>query len=69
MVSTVQEIEQLKECGISDFLYSVAVVPSKLHSWVILIYLLYQEYKFYTEGKRFNQNNFFAFYEFKRNSK
>ena len=30
MVSTVQEIEQLKECGISDFLYSVAVVPSKL---------------------------------------
>ena len=30
MVSTVQEIEQLKDCGISDFLYSVAIVPSKL---------------------------------------
>ena len=30
MVSTVQEIEQLKDCGITDFLYSVAIVPSKL---------------------------------------
>ena len=31
MVSTVEEIEQLKECGANDFLYSVAVVPSKLN--------------------------------------
>ena len=30
MVSTVEEIEQLKDCGIDDFLYSVAIVPSKL---------------------------------------
>ena len=41
MVSTVQEIEQLKECGISDFLYSVAIVPSKF--WLIL----------FTAGKEF----------------
>jgi len=30
MVSTVEEIEQLKDCGIDDFLYSVAIVPNKL---------------------------------------
>ena len=30
MVSTVEEIEQLKDCGIDDFLSSVAIVPSKL---------------------------------------
>ena len=31
MVSTIEEIEQLKECGINDFLYSVAIVPNKLN--------------------------------------
>ena len=30
MVSTIEEIEQLKDCGITDFLYSVAIVPNKL---------------------------------------
>ena len=30
MVSTIEEIEQLKDCGIKDFLYSVAIVPNKL---------------------------------------
>ena len=30
MVSTIAEIEQLKDCGITDFLYSVAIVPNKL---------------------------------------
>ena len=30
MVSTIEEIEQLKDCGINDFLYSVAIVPNKL---------------------------------------
>lgn len=29
MVSTLQEIEQLRGCGLEDFLYSVAIVPSK----------------------------------------
>ena len=29
MVSTIEEIEQLKGCGISDFLYSVAIIPNK----------------------------------------
>ena len=28
MVSTIEEIEQLKDCGITDFLYSVAIVPN-----------------------------------------
>ena len=30
MVSTLEEIEKLKDCGIDDFLYSVAIVPNKL---------------------------------------
>ncbi len=29
MVSTIEEIEKLKICGINDFLYSVAIVPNK----------------------------------------
>ena len=29
MVSTIEEIEHLKNCGINDFLYSVSIVPSK----------------------------------------
>jgi D-serine deaminase-like pyridoxal phosphate-dependent protein len=29
MVSTIEEIENLKNCGINDFLYSVSIVPSK----------------------------------------
>ena len=29
MVSTIEEIENLKNCGIDDFLYSVSIVPSK----------------------------------------
>ncbi len=29
MVSTIEEIEKLKNCGINDFLYSVAIVPNK----------------------------------------
>ena len=28
MVSTIEEIEQLQNCGIKDFLYSVAIIPS-----------------------------------------
>ena len=31
MVSTIEEIEQLQNCGIKDFLYSVAIVPSKFN--------------------------------------
>ena len=30
MVSTIEELEQLKSSGINDFLYSVAIVPNKL---------------------------------------
>ena len=30
MVSTIEEIEKLKDCGITDFLYSVAIVPINL---------------------------------------
>lgn len=30
MVSTLREIEELRGCGITDFLYSVAIVPGKL---------------------------------------
>ncbi len=30
MVSTIEELEQLKSSGINDFLYSVAIVPKKL---------------------------------------
>ena len=29
MVSTIEEIEKLKICGINDFLYSVTIVPNK----------------------------------------
>jgi len=29
MVSTIEEIENLKNCGVNDFLYSVSIVPSK----------------------------------------
>ena len=29
VVSTIEEIEKLKYCGINDFLYSVAIVPNK----------------------------------------
>ena len=37
MVSTIEEIEQLQNCGIKDFLYSVAIIPSKFNRLANLI--------------------------------